>query len=62
MNRNKDKLRRSGVIWPEPAAIAAKKGNAALVDATNTATRDILSDGTYKMLSEKWFGEDIRCR
>jgi len=62
VNSNKDKLLRSGVIWPEPAAIAAKKGNAALVDATNTAIRDILADGTYKKLSEKWFGEDIRCR
>jgi cystine transport system substrate-binding protein len=36
-----------------------RKGNKTLVDAVNKALNDMIKDGTYKKISEKWFGEDV---
>ncbi|WP_026576010.1 amino acid ABC transporter substrate-binding protein [Bacillus sp. UNC438CL73TsuS30] len=36
-----------------------RKDNQTLVDAVNKALNDMISDGTYKKISEKWFGEDV---
>ncbi|MGG1399824.1 amino acid ABC transporter substrate-binding protein [Bacillus salipaludis] len=36
-----------------------RKNNQTLVDAVNKALNDMISDGTYKKISEKWFGEDV---
>lgn len=36
-----------------------RKNSNTLVDAVNKALADIISDGTYKKISEKWFGEDV---
>ncbi|GHH97593.1 amino acid ABC transporter substrate-binding protein [Neobacillus kokaensis] len=36
-----------------------RKKNEPLVDAVNKALKDIVDDGTYKKISEKWFGEDV---
>lgn len=36
-----------------------RKNSNTLVDAVNKALKDIIADGTYKKISEKWFGEDV---
>lgn len=36
-----------------------RKGNDTLVDAVNKALNEMIDDGTYKTISEKWFGEDV---
>jgi cystine transport system substrate-binding protein len=36
-----------------------RKNSMTLVDAVNKALKDMVADGTYKKISEKWFGEDV---
>jgi cystine transport system substrate-binding protein len=36
-----------------------RKKSDTLVDEVNKALKDIVDDGTYKKISEKWFGEDV---
>jgi len=36
-----------------------RKGNDTLVDAVNKALKEMIDDGTYTKISEKWFGEDV---
>ncbi|VBB08264.1 ionotropic glutamate receptor [Lucifera butyrica] len=36
-----------------------RKGSPGLVAAVNKALRDMQTDGTFKKISEKWFGEDV---
>lgn len=36
-----------------------RKNSATLVDEVNKALTAIIDDGTYKKISEKWFGEDV---
>ncbi|MCM3567481.1 amino acid ABC transporter substrate-binding protein [Neobacillus mesonae] len=36
-----------------------RKNNEPMVDAVNAALKDMIDDGTYKKISEKWFGEDV---
>lgn len=36
-----------------------RQGNDSLVEAVNDALEDMIDDGTYKTISEKWFGEDV---
>jgi L-cystine transport system substrate-binding protein len=36
-----------------------RKKSETLVDEVNKALKDIIDDGTYKKISEKWFGEDV---
>jgi L-cystine transport system substrate-binding protein len=36
-----------------------RKGNDTLVEAVNKALQEMIDDGTYKSISEKWFGEDV---
>jgi cystine transport system substrate-binding protein len=36
-----------------------RKKSETLVDEVNKALKDIVDDGTYKKISEKWFGEDV---
>lgn len=36
-----------------------RKDSNTLVDGVNKALTDIINDGTYKKISEKWFGEDV---
>ncbi len=36
-----------------------RKNSNTLVDAVNKALKDMIADGTYKKISEKWFGEDV---
>lgn len=41
------------------AGIAVKKENEELLDKLNQALKDIVEDGTYDEISEKWFGTSI---
>ncbi|MDN3019711.1 amino acid ABC transporter substrate-binding protein [Paenibacillus sp. BSR1-1] len=36
-----------------------RKNSKTLVDAVNKALQDMIDDGTYKKISEKWFGKDV---
>ncbi|WP_400243086.1 amino acid ABC transporter substrate-binding protein [Niallia sp. JL1B1071] len=36
-----------------------RQGNDTLVEAVNKALQEMIDDGTYKSISEKWFGEDV---
>jgi L-cystine transport system substrate-binding protein len=36
-----------------------RKNNKTFVDAVNKALNDMITDGTYKKISQKWFGEDV---
>lgn len=36
-----------------------RKGNTELVDAVNAALQEIIEDGTYEEISNKWFGENV---
>ncbi|NYF25301.1 amino acid ABC transporter substrate-binding protein [Sporosarcina sp. JAI121] len=36
-----------------------RKGNETLVNAVNKALNEMIEDGTYLKISEKWFGEDV---
>ncbi|MBO0958977.1 amino acid ABC transporter substrate-binding protein [Neobacillus sp. MM2021_6] len=36
-----------------------RKKNDTLVDAVNKALKEMIDDGTYKKISEKWFGVDV---
>lgn len=47
------------LLYKEEPAFAVKKGNDGLVKELNQALADVKKDGTYKKLSEKWFGQDI---
>ena len=49
-------------MFVEKIAGAVKKGNTQLADAVNIAVADLMADGTYKALSDKYFKEDIRCK
>jgi cystine transport system substrate-binding protein len=41
------------------SGVLVRKGNADLVAAINKALADIKADGTYKKISEKYFGTDV---
>lgn len=36
-----------------------RKGNETLVNEVNKALKEMIEDGTYLKISEKWFGEDV---
>ncbi|WP_226676932.1 amino acid ABC transporter substrate-binding protein [Rossellomorea aquimaris] len=36
-----------------------RKGNDKLVEEVNKALEEMMEDGTYKEISDKWFGEDV---
>ena len=48
-------------LFIEKIAPAVKKNNTTLTVAVDKALADVMADGTYKALSEKYFKEDIRC-
>lgn len=50
------------LVFVEKIAAAVKKGNSSLGTAWNKALGEILADGTFKAISEKYFKEDIRCK
>ncbi len=50
------------LVFVEKIAAAVKKGNSSLATAYNKALGEVLADGTFKAISEKYFKEDIRCK
>lgn len=55
-------LKQGGYLFVEKMAIAVKKGNTSVAAAVDKALADVMADGTYKTLSEKYLKEDIRCQ
>ncbi len=47
-------------LYSETIAITVPKNEAGLKDAINKALDEIMKDGTYEKISNKWFGKDIR--
>ncbi|MNR54138.1 cystine transporter subunit [compost metagenome] len=45
----------------ERIAAAVALGNRSLADAWSQALQQVLADGSYAQLSQKYFQEDIRC-
>jgi polar amino acid transport system substrate-binding protein len=54
-------LKAGDYVFVEKIAVALKKGNVTLAAAVDKALADVLADGTYKAISEKFMKEDIRC-
>lgn len=50
------------LLFQEKVAMAVAKGNKTLLAALNQALAALMKDGTYAKISQKWFGEDVRCR
>ena len=46
-------------MWVEQPSIAVHKDNAELTKALDEALQEMIDDGTYKEISEKWFGRDL---
>jgi ABC-type amino acid transport substrate-binding protein len=46
-------------IDPEPVGIAIRKDDAELMKAIEKAVADLKADGTYKKLSDTWFGGEL---
>ncbi len=46
-------------LWLDEMAIPVQKGNTQLLDKINQALEEIIEDGTYDRISEKWFGRSI---
>ncbi len=55
-------IRMGDYLFVEKIAIAVKKGNTELAGVIDKAQQEVLADGTFKALSEKYFQEDIRCK
>lgn len=55
-------LKMGDYLFVEKVAAAIKKGNAPLAAAYDKALAEVMADGTYKALSEKYLQEDIRCK
>ena len=47
------------LISQDDQAIAVRKDNPALLEKLNKALDEIIKDGTYDRISEKWFGRNI---
>ncbi|MFC3108980.1 ABC transporter substrate-binding protein [Undibacterium arcticum] len=54
-------LKMGRFLFVERIAAAIKKGNPTLTAAYDKALAELMTDGTYKNLSEKYFKGDIRC-
>ncbi|MCW7539756.1 ABC transporter substrate-binding protein [Aquabacterium sp. A7-Y] len=50
------------LIFVERIAAAVGKGNTPLAQAYNQALREVFADGSYAALSQRYFGEDVRCK
>jgi polar amino acid transport system substrate-binding protein len=48
-------------LWTEQIGMAVKKGNSTLQSALDRALATLLKDREYAVLSQKYFGQDIRC-
>lgn len=55
------KLQISQLLWQESEGMAFAKGNKELRDAVNVALAEVVKNGTYNRLSQKYFGQNIKC-
>lgn len=58
----KGKVKQGDLLFNERVAMAVKKGNAGLLQELNAALAKAQQNGTYAKLSQKYFGQDVRCR
>lgn len=49
-----------GLLYEEKMGVALRQGNEELKAAMNKALADMKADGTYKTISMKWLGIDVR--
>lgn len=54
-------LKMGRYLFVERIAAAAKKGNTELILAYNQALADLMANGAYKEISERYFNADIHC-
>lgn len=47
------------ILSYEPMGIAVRKEDTTLLEVLNQEIESMIEDGTYKTVSEKWFGEDM---
>ena len=56
-------MQKSKLRMKNPMMLASgfmfRKDSDKLVDEVNKALKDMIKDGTYEKISEKWFGEDV---
>jgi polar amino acid transport system substrate-binding protein len=55
------RLKRGELLFSERVAMILKKGNTSLKSAIDGALAELNRDGTLARLSQKYFGEDVRC-
>lgn len=55
------KLQVGPSLYKTSRGIAFAKGNNKLRQAVDKVLTELLNDGTYKQLSQKYFGKDVRC-
>ncbi|HEV8690084.1 MAG TPA: ABC transporter substrate-binding protein [Ideonella sp.] len=55
-------LKMGGMLFIEHNAAAVAKGNTGLAEAFNKALNEMLANGEYAKLSQRYFKTDIRCR
>ena len=61
-SKNQDaKLQVGELLYEERYGMAFKKGNEGLREAVNQALASVQSDGAYADISQRYFGQDIRC-
>lgn len=48
------------LLYAEKMGIAIRKDSPELLEAVNKALNEMMNDGTYKLISEKYFSADIR--
>lgn len=60
--KNADKgLQLGDMVFEERIASAVQLGNTELANEWNKTLAGMLEDGSYQALSEKYFGQDVRC-
>lgn len=59
-DRNLNARPAGNLLYPEKMGIAVRKDSPELKAAINAALADLDKDGSYKGISEKWLGTDIR--
>ncbi|GAC1411948.1 MAG: ABC transporter substrate-binding protein [Burkholderiaceae bacterium] len=55
-------LKRGDYLQVEQVASAVRKGNVPLAAAVNKALTQLMADGTYNIISQKYLQEDVRCK
>lgn len=62
MEANPNGMKMGDFLFVEKIASAIKKGNTSLLAAYDKALAEVMADGTYKAISEKYMKEDVRCK